>query len=100
MSEDSILQLIKDLANVFGGTKTTNYLGVYEGLLTKKPQKGWGICVNYLIIFQTHMYYIMYCTNIQLLIFNFLNLQIWTTIMSCPCASATLVEIRAEQRGS
>jgi hypothetical protein len=37
LSEDSILQLIKDLASAFG---RPNYVGVYEGLLTKKPQKG------------------------------------------------------------
>jgi hypothetical protein len=37
LSEDSILQLIKDLASAFG---KPNYVGIYEGLLTKKPQKG------------------------------------------------------------
>jgi hypothetical protein len=37
LSEDSILQLIKDLASAFG---RPNCVAVYEGLLTKKPQKG------------------------------------------------------------
>lgn len=40
LSDDSILQLAKDLAIAAGGKKSTDFIGVYEGLLTKKPHKG------------------------------------------------------------